>query len=214
VSVALTVDGVTVAFDGRVVLDGAGLDVDDGEVVCLLGPSGAGKSTLLRVVAGLAQPDAGRVLWHGADVTALPPHRRGFGMVFQDALLFPHLDVAGNVGYGLRAARRPGPEVRDRVEALLATVGLPGFGRRDVATLSGGEAQRVALARALAPAPRLLLLDEPFRALDRELRDRLAVEVRDLLHRLATPAVHVTHDEAEAALVGDRVVRLAGVQPV
>ena len=139
----------------------------------------------------------------------MPAHRRRFGLVFQDALLFPHLDVAGNVG--LRAAggrRRPRPRLAGRVAELLELVGLPGYGGRDVATLSGGEAQRVALARALAPSPRLLLLDEPFGALDRELRDRLAVDVRDLLHRLGTPAVHVTHDLAEADLVGDRVVRL------
>jgi thiamine transport system ATP-binding protein len=206
---ALRVDAVSVAFGTRRVLDRVSLTVGPGEVVCLLGPSGSGKSTLLQVVAGLREPDSGTVWWAGADLAGVPAHRRRFGLVFQDPLLFPHLDVVGNVGYGLRAAGRPGAEVGTRVAGLLELVDLPGFGRRRVATLSGGEAQRVALARALAPDPRLLLLDEPFGALDRDLRDRLAVDVRALLHRLGTPAVHVTHDLAEAQLVGDRVVRLA-----
>jgi thiamine transport system ATP-binding protein len=204
----LGVESVTVSYGARVVLDGVGLQVGPDEVVCLLGPSGSGKSTLLQVVAGLLPPDAGRVTWAGSDLAAVPAHRRRFGLVFQDALLFPHLDVAGNVGYGPRVAGQSRTEVAARVEQLLELVGLPGYAARDVATLSGGEAQRVALARALAPAPRLLLLDEPFGALDRDLRDRLAVDVRELLHGLGTPAVHVTHDLAEADLVGDRVLRL------
>jgi thiamine transport system ATP-binding protein len=205
----LEVTGLSVRFGDRQVLDTVGLTVHPDEVVCLLGPSGSGKSTLLQVIAGLRTPDAGRVGWEGDDLQAVAPHRRRFGLVFQDPLLFPHLDVAGNVGYGLRiAGARPG-EIERRVEELLGLVQLPGFGRRAVATLSGGEAQRVALARALAPAPRLLLLDEPFGALDRELRDRLAIDVRALLHLLGTPAVHVTHDLVEAELVGDRIVRLA-----
>ena len=205
---ALSVEAVTVEFGGRVVLDRVGLEVAPAEVVCLLGPSGSGKSTLLQVVAGLLAPDAGTVRWEGEDLTTVPAHRRRFGLVFQDALLFPHLDVAGNVGYGLKVAGWSRRVVSERVEQLLALVDLEGCAARDVATLSGGEAQRVALARALAPAPRLLLLDEPFGALDRDLRDRLAVDVRALLHRLQTPAVHVTHDLAEAELVADRVLRL------
>jgi thiamine transport system ATP-binding protein len=213
----LAVDAVGLAYDRRPVLDGVSLDVAPDEVVALLGPSGSGKSTLLRVVAGLLEPDAGRVLWDGSDVTGVPAHRRRFGLVFQDALLFPHLDVGRNVAYGLRVAGLGRDDASGRVDELLAAVGLPGFAGRDVATLSGGEAQRVALARALAPQPRLLLLDEPFGALDRELRDRLATEVRALLHRLGTPAIHVTHDLAEAGLVGDRVLRMdriGGRRPV
>ena len=204
----LLVDDVTVTFDGRTVLDRVRLEVPDQELVCLLGPSGSGKSTLLQVVAGLLEPDGGRVWWEGTDLARVPAHRRRFGLVFQDPLLFPHLDVAGNVGYGLRVAGRSRAATAERVGELLALVGLDGYGPRSVTTLSGGEAQRIALARALAPGPRLLLLDEPFGALDRDLRDRLAVDVRALLHRLGTPAVHVTHDLAEAELVGDRVLRL------
>jgi thiamine transport system ATP-binding protein len=209
VTPALEVSGVSVRFGDRQLLDEVGLSVRPDEVVCLLGPSGSGKSTLLQVIAGLRQPERGRVTWSGADVSTVPPHRRRFGLVFQDPLLFPHLDVAGNVGYALRLEGVRGEGLAARVDELLGLVELGGYGARSVATLSGGEAQRVALARALAPAPRLLLLDEPFGALDRELRDRLAVDVRELLHRLGTPAVHVTHDLAEAQLVGDRIVRLA-----
>jgi thiamine transport system ATP-binding protein len=213
VAAGLSVNTVTVRYGDRTVLDRVTLRVAPDEVVCLLGPSGSGKSTLLQVVAGLLPPDDGRVCWDGTDLAGVPPHRRRFGLVFQDALLFPHLDVAGNVGYGPRVTGDGRAEVAGRVEELLELVGLSGYGSRDVATLSGGEAQRVALARALAPRPRLLLLDEPFGALDGDLRDRLAVDVRDLLHGVGTPAVHVTHDLAEAELVGDRVVRLAELGP-
>ena len=205
----LTIDDVSLSYDGQLLLDRVRLEVEPDEVVCLLGPSGSGKSSLLQVVVGLLPPDAGTVRWAGDDLAGVPPHRRGIGLVFQNALLFPHLDVAANVGYGLRFTDLSAALSRARVADLHELVDLAGYGSRTVATLSGGEAQRVALARALAPRPRLLLLDEPFGALDRELRDRLAVDVRTLLHQLGTPAVHVTHDVAEAQLVGDRVVRLA-----
>jgi thiamine transport system ATP-binding protein len=191
------------------VLDGFGLEVEPGEIVSILGPSGCGKSTLLRVVAGLLIPDAGLVSWDGTDLGPVPPHRRGFGLMFQDNLLFPHRDVGANVAFGLRMQRRPKPAVRARVAELLTLVGLPGYEHRSVATLSGGEAQRVALARALAPSPRLLMLDEPLASLDRDLRERLTTDVRDLLKSLGTTALHVTHDHGEAAVLGDRTVRLA-----
>ena len=204
----LRVDGVTVSLGGVRVLDDVDLAVRADESVALLGPSGVGKSTLLRVVAGLVEPDDGRVLWDGVDITARAPHRRRIGLVFQDAVLFPHRDVGANVGYGLEIAGMPAGERRAEVARLLALVDLDGYADRDVATLSGGQAQRVALARALAPRPALLLLDEPFGALDRELRVRLGAEVRTLLRDLGVPAVHVTHDPHEAALVADRVLRL------
>jgi thiamine transport system ATP-binding protein len=205
----LTVRGATVALGGVPVLAAIDLDVATDESVALLGPSGVGKSTLLRVVAGLLEPERGEVCWDGVDLGTTPAHERRIGLVFQDAVLFPHRDVAGNVGYGLEAAGVRGAERDARVDELLALVDLDGFGSREVDSLSGGQAQRVALARALAPRPRLLLLDEPFGALDRDLRERLAVDVRTLLRALAIPALHVTHDESEAVLVADRVVRLA-----
>ena len=204
----LEADGVTVRFGDRVVLDEVGLTVGAGEVVGLLGPSGSGKSTLLRVIAGLLVPDHGRVAWDGEDLRTVPTHRRRFGLVFQDHQLFPHRDVARNVAFGLSVAGRPQAEIRRRVAELLDLVGLPGFERRGVASLSGGEAQRVALARALAPSPRLLLLDEPLGALDRELHDRLALDLRRLLKELGIAGLHVTHDRDEAGTVADRVVSL------
>lgn len=203
----LDVEGLRIDYDGVPMLDGARLRVGPDETVVLVGPSGSGKSSLLRCIAGVQQPDAGTIAWDGEDITALPAYRRRFGLVFQDALLFPHRDVAGNIEFGIRHLDRA--ERAERVTTLLHLVGLAGYESRSVTTLSGGEAQRVALARALAPRPRLLLLDEPFGALDRELRDRLAADLRRLLRDLATPAIHVTHDPAEADLVGDRVVRLA-----
>ncbi len=180
------------------------------QVLALLGPSGCGKSTLLRAVAGLEPLAAGRVLFDGADLARVPTHRREFGLVFQDGQLFPHRTVAGNIGYGLpgpglargRAARAARME---RIEELLVLVGLEGFGERRVRELSGGQAQRVALARALAPRPRLLLLDEPLSALDRELRDRLTVDIAHVLRVTGTPALLVTHDHGEAAALADRI---------
>jgi thiamine transport system ATP-binding protein len=204
----LGVAGLSVSLGGRRVLEDVALHVAPDESVALLGPSGVGKSTLLRVVAGLVVPDTGVVTWDGADLAAVPVHRRDFGLVFQDAVLFPHRDVAGNVGYGLDVAGVPESLRRDEVERLLELVDLAGLGGRAVDTLSGGQAQRVALARALAARPRLLLLDEPFGALDRDLRERLGAEVRALLRSVGVPAVHVTHDSSEAALVADRVVAL------
>ena len=202
---ALDVRDVTVRFDATTVLDAVSLSVASGEVMALVGPSGSGKSTLLRVVAGLLRPDAGRVLLDGEDVTSVPTHRRGVGMVFQDEQLFPHRDVAENVGFGLRMSGVPERERVERVRELLAMVGLDGFERRSVRDLSGGEAKRVAVARSLAPRPRVLLLDEPLTGLDRELHDRLAVEVAGILRHAGTTAVWVTHDHAEAAVVSDRV---------
>jgi len=204
----LVVEDLVVALDGVPVLDGVSLHVGHAESVALLGPSGVGKSTLLRVVAGLVEAGSGRVRWDGVDITDAAAHRRRIGLVFQDAVLFPHRTVGGNVGYGLQVAGRPADEIDAEVDRLLALVDLEGYAGRHVDTLSGGQAQRVALARALAPRPRLLLLDEPFGALDRDLRERLGTQVRDLLREQGIPALHVTHDAAEAAIVADRAVHL------
>jgi thiamine transport system ATP-binding protein len=202
----LSVEGASVCFDEHTALDDVDLTVDDHELVAVLGPSGSGKSTLLRAIAGLELLDQGTIRWDGADLTGVPPHRRSFGLMFQDYALFPHKDVAGNVAFGLRMQRRPDAEVRRRVAEVLALVDLDGFEQRSVTTLSGGEQQRVALARAVAPEPRLLMLDEPLGALDRTLRDRLTEELRDLLQRLGMTAIYVTHDHAEARALGDRLV--------
>ncbi|MEV7979178.1 ABC transporter ATP-binding protein [Streptomyces sp. NPDC086519] len=202
----LTLDAATVRFGGRAVLDAVGLKVAEHEVVCVLGPSGSGKSTLLRAVAGLQPLDSGRVLLDGHDQARVPAHQRGVGLMFQDHQLFPQRDVGANVAFGLRMRGAGKAEQAERVGELLALVGLPGASRRAVAGLSGGEQQRVALARALAPRPRLLMLDEPLGQLDRSLRERLVVELRELFGRLGTTVLAVTHDQGEAFALADRVV--------
>lgn len=207
---ALRLAGIRVDLGGRTVLDGIDLAVDPGEILALLGPSGSGKSTLLRVIAGFEDRYAGAVSADGARIDGLPPHRRGFALLFQEGQLFPHRDVAGNIGYPLRLRRADRVRTAERVAELLELVGLAGFERRDVSTLSGGEQQRVALARALAAEPRLLLLDEPLSALDRELRERLAGDLRRILTSTGTSAVFVTHDHGEAAVLADRVAVLRG----
>jgi thiamine transport system ATP-binding protein len=199
---------LTVRFGEHVVLERLSLTVATGEVLAVRGPSGVGKSTLLRVVAGLLPPDGGSVWLDSIDVTQVAPHRRRIGLMFQDEQLFPHLDVAANVGFGPRMAGAPKAEVAARTAELLTLVGLDGFGGRRVDTLSGGEAKRVALARALAPRPAVLLMDEPLTGLDRDLHDRLAAELAGVLRATGTTAVLVTHDHDEAALIADRTVVL------
>ncbi len=202
----LRIEDLTVAYDGFTAVDGVDLDVADGEIVCILGPSGSGKSSLLRAIAGL-EPDArGTVAWDGEDLAPVPPHRRGFGLMFQDHALFPHRDVQGNVAFGLRMQRLPRSEIETRTADALALVGLAGFERRRIRELSGGEQQRVALARALAAEPRLLMLDEPLGALDRALRERLVAELRSLFVRLHLTTLFVTHDHDEAFALADRLV--------
>ena len=182
--------------------------VERGEIVCLLGPSGCGKTTLLRVIAGLETPDSGQVIVDGEDVTTAPPHLRSFGFMFQEYALFPHKDVSGNVAFGLRMQGLAHAAIAERVTEALALVGLAGFERRDVSQLSGGERQRVALARSLAPRPRLLMLDEPLGALDRNLRERLLDELPQILHQAGATAITVTHDQEEAFAIADKVVLL------
>lgn len=202
----LEVRALTVDYGSTRAVDAVDLDVAAGEVVCVLGPSGSGKSTLLRTLAGLVRPAAGRISWDGTDLTGIPPHRREFGLMFQDHALFPHLDVSGNVAFGLRMKRLGGATVRARVAEVLDLVNLHGFDHRRVNELSGGEQQRVALARALAPSPRLLMLDEPLGSLDRTLRERLMVELRSLFDAHDVTALFVTHDQDEAFALADRVV--------
>ncbi len=203
---ALSIQNIHKTFGTTRALNGVSFEVRRGEIVALLGPSGCGKSTLLNVIAGLETPDAGDVLWQGRSLAAVPPHKRGFGLMFQDYALFPHMNVFENVAFGLRMGGLPPEEVRLRVGELLELVGLPGFEKRDVDTLSGGEQQRVALARSLAPRPRLLMLDEPLGALDRALRERLLDELHDILRQLEQTALYVTHDQEEAFALADRVV--------
>jgi thiamine transport system ATP-binding protein len=201
----LTARHVTVRFDGVTAVEDVSLDVPTGEVLAVLGPSGCGKSTLLRAIAGLEVLDAGTVAFDGQDLARVPTHRRGFALMFQDGQLFPHQSVAANVGYPMRLRRRGGDREAARVEELLELVGLPGHGDRRPDTLSGGERQRVALARSLAADPRMLLLDEPLSALDRELRERLASDLREILVASGTTALLVTHDHDEVFTVADRV---------
>ncbi len=193
--------------DGTVGLHPTTLDFPPGSVTALLGPSGCGKTTTLRLLAGLAAPDrGGRVTFDGRDVTALPVERRGIGMVFQGYALFPNRDVAGNIGYGLEVRGVARAERERRVAEMLRLTRLEGLGARRIDQLSGGQRQRVALARALAPSPGLLLLDEPFGALDARLREALRTELAALLAELSVTAVFVTHDQAEAMALGSRIV--------
>ena len=202
-----TID-LDLGYAGSVFARGIDLTVQPSEIVAILGPSGSGKSTLLGAIAGVVAPAGGRVLVDGADVTHTPIHRRDVGLIFQQPLLFAHLSVQDNVAYGLRRHGRSRAEARERARELLAWVDLAGYEDRATDALSGGQAQRVALARALAPEPAVLLLDEPFSALDAELRGRLAVEVAAMLRERGVAAVHVTHDPAEAAVVADRTLSL------
>ena len=184
-------------------VDGVSLQIAPGEIVALLGASGSGKSSLLRAVAGLEPLAAGRVLWDGEDLAGVKIHKRGFGLMFQDAQLFSSMNVGRNVGYGLY--KMPRAERNRRVDELLDLVGLPGYGSRRSSELSGGQAQRVALARSLATDPRLFLLDEPLSALDANLRQHLVGVLSDVLRRTRTTSMYVTHDQDEAFAIADRV---------
>ena len=208
----IDVQNITKTFDGHSALDGVSLAIEDGAFVALLGPSGSGKTTLLRIIAGLAFADDGRVLFGGEDVTDVPVQKRGIGFVFQQYALFRHMTVAKNIAFGLdimkRGARPNATETGARVEELLALVQLPGLGSRFPSQLSGGQRQRVALARALARNPRILLLDEPFGALDAKVRRELRTALREIHDRLGLTTIFVTHDREEAFALADKVAIL------
>lgn len=191
---------------GRVAaLDGVDLDVAQGEFLTLLGPSGSGKTTLLMILAGFTRPDAGSVRFGGEEMVRVPPHRRNLGVVFQSYALFPHMDVAANVGFPLALRGVGGAERARRVGAALEQVQLSGFGGRRVDQLSGGQRQRVALARAIVFEPGILLMDEPLSALDKKLREQMQIELRHLHQRLGTTVIYVTHDQREALTLSDRI---------
>lgn len=206
----LRVENISKDYEGRPLLRDISFDVAAGEIVCILGPSGTGKTTLLRIIAGLEEADAGRVVFETKDLANVPPHKRGMGMMFQDLALFPHRNVFDNVAFGLRMQGASAGDLTARVNETLELVGLDAkrFARRDVNSLSGGEQQRVALARTLAPRPRLIMFDEPLGALDRILREELVYELHQLLKRLHMTALYVTHDQDEAFAIADRLVLL------
>ena len=204
----LNVHHVFKTYEGKPLLNDISFSLRPGETICLLGASGSGKSTLLRIIAGLEDADAGFVAWNDVDLTSMPPHLRDFGLVFQDYALFPHLNINGNVAFGLRMRHLPQDEIDRRVASSLEMVNLSAFGTRRVTELSGGEQQRVALARALATHPRLMMFDEPLGALDRTLREGLLNELRSILHHTQIPAIYVTHDQEEAFTIADRVLIL------
>jgi putative spermidine/putrescine transport system ATP-binding protein len=201
----LDVEDLTVRYGQTLAVDGVTLAIEPGEVVALLGPSGCGKTTLLRVIAGFIRQSAGRVMVDGATIDHLPTNQRNIGIVFQNYALFPHMSVAENVAYGLRARGVRGQAVRERVERNLAAVQLSTLGDRLPRQLSGGQQQRVALARALSVEPSILLLDEPFAALDRSLRLDMQIEVKRLQRQLGLTTILVTHDQDEAMSVADRI---------
>ncbi len=202
----LEVSNVTKRFGDGFALKRVSLSAERGDIVCLLGPSGCGKTTLLRLIAGLESPDEGAISFDGRELNRVPARDRGFGLMFQDLALFPHMDVSGNVSFGLRMQRRAQEEVTARVNTLLRLVGLGDFRQRKIHELSGGERQRVALARSLAAEPRLLMLDEPLGALDRALRETLQTQVRAILKALGQTAIYVTHDREEAYAMADTMV--------
>ena len=195
-------------YEGSLLLNDISFKVDADETICLLGASGSGKSTLLRIIAGLEASNSGGILFNGMDLASTLPHRRDFGLVFQDYALFPHINVNDNVAFGLRMRRMGQSEIDERVTSSLKLVNLSEFGKRKVTDLSGGEQQRVALARALAIRPRLLMFDEPLGALDKKLKDSLLDELRTILHETHIPAIYVTHDQEEAFAIADRVLIL------
>src|ERR1043166_6540313 len=201
----LVIEGLTKAFGSHAAVAGLDLTVERGEFMALLGPSGCGKTTTLQTIAGFVAPDRGAITLEGQDLVRVKPNRRGLGLVFQSYALFPHMTAAGNVAFGLEMQRVARAERDARVAEMLALVGLAGFAARFPRQLSGGQQQRVALARALAIRPRVLLLDEPLSNLDAKLREEMQIELRQILRSLGTTTILVTHDQAEAMALSDRI---------
>lgn len=199
----LEVERLDVVLDAKPILEDISIEVAQSEILAILGPSGSGKSTLLRAIAGLVDIATGAIRWDGRSIENVPTHQRGFGLMFQGYALFPHMTVSQNVGFGLRMSGRD--DISTAVDEALSWVGLGGFGPRSVDSLSGGEQQRVALARTLAPEPRLVMLDEPLGALDRNLRQRLVADTRKTLEDRDVTAIVVTHDRDEAVAMSDRL---------
>jgi len=206
----LSLKSISKSFGSTRAVHEVSLDVNQGEFFGLLGPSGCGKTTTLRMIAGLERPDTGSIEFDNNDITNLPPEKRGFGMVFQNYALFPHLNVAENVAFGLRARHKSKTEIEEHVSGALELVQLPGYGKRRIDELSGGQQQRVAIARAIAIEPALLLFDEPLSNLDVSLREETRSELRELVTRLRLTAVYVTHDQEEAFALCDRISVMVG----
>ena len=209
-SLPIQIRQITKRYDQTYALDHVDLDIKSGEFLTLLGPSGSGKTTLLTVLAGFTRPDSGSVKFGDEEVISAPPHKRGVGMVFQNYALFPHMTVAGNVAFPLQLRGIKGAEMNSRVEAALEMVRLGGFGARGVHQLSGGQRQRVALARAMVFEPRIMLMDEPLSALDKQLREHMQLELRQLHDLLGMTTVYVTHDQREALTMSDRIAVING----
>ncbi len=201
----LRLEGVTKRFGNVVAVDDVTLEIEHGEVMSILGPSGCGKTTTLRLIAGFLKPDKGRILMGGSDVTGLPPEKRNVGMVFQNYALWPHMTVFDNIAFGLKIRKMPKEEIKRKVKEVLELVRLEGFESRYPPQLSGGQQQRIALARALALEPQVLLMDEPLSNLDAKLREEMRFEVRELQKKLSITTVYVTHDQAEALAISDRI---------
>lgn len=202
----LKVENVSYQYDDSAkVLDDINLNIHEGEIICLLGESGSGKTTLLRAIAGLENDYEGLIIYQGQELKHIPIHQRGFGLMFQDFALFPHMTVAQNIAFGLKMQGVASSEQKTIVANMLELVGLRGYEKRDIDALSGGQKQRVALARSLAPSPSLLMLDEPLGSLDAGLRERLVIELQDIIKQIGLTAIYVTHDQQEAYAIADRI---------
>src|SRR5687767_12162994 len=205
---AVTVQNVSKSFGAAIILDDITFDVSEGEIVVLLGASGSGKTTILRIISGLEMPGAGRVILHGKDVTDIPARLRGTGVIFQSYALFPKMNVEENIAYGLKLRRRSKKDVKETINRLIELVHLEEHRKKYASQLSGGQQQRVAIARALAYEPEVLLFDEPFGALDAQIRTMLRREIRSLLKQIKVPSIFITHDQEEALELGDRIAVL------